>query len=377
MPRTTVYRAEIEHLSILDENGVLDESLATDTLGDADVKYLYEQMVINRAFDARALELQRTGRMGTFPQNKGQEAAALGAAKALRKGHDWIVPYYRENAASFLHGLPMHYIYSFWMGDERGNSIPENVKMAPLCIEIGAQCLHGAGIAWAFKLQKTDKVAMTFMGDGATSTGDFHEGLNFAAVMKAPCIFSCINNGWAISLPSNKQTGSETYAQKALAYGMPTIRVDGNDLFAVYKAHKEAVDRARAGEGPSFIESLTYRLADHTTADDARRYREAAELEKAMKLDPLVRTRKYLTSKNLWDDRQQSALDLRANVIVQEVTKVALGIGNGPVSDIFDTMFETLPDDLVRQKQTMKTHSLGLDPEQIGLQTEAHEHAQH
>jgi pyruvate dehydrogenase E1 component alpha subunit len=264
--------------------------------------------------------------MGTFPQNKGQEAAALGAARALRKGHDWIVPYYRENAASFLHGLPMHYIYNFWMGDERGNAIPKNVCMSPTCVEIGAQTLHGAGVAWAFKLQKTDRVVITFMGDGATSTGDWHEGLNFAQVMQVPCIFSCINNGYAISVPCGKQTGSETFAQKAIAYGMPGIRVDGNDIFAVYKAHKDAVDRARAGQGPSLIESLSYRLGDHTTADDARRYRDAAELTTALQRDPLVRTRKYLEVHGLWDDEQQKAIEKRAKVIVQEVTKIALGM---------------------------------------------------
>ena len=368
MPKTVVYRAEIEHLQILDENGVLDAELAKETdLSDADVKFLYEQMVINREYDDMAVRLQGSGRMGTFPQNKGQEAAALGAAKAIRKGHDWIVPYYRDNAASFLHGLPMHYIYNFWMGDERGNAIPKNVSMTPVCVEIGAQCLHGAGVAWAFKLQKIDKVVITFMGDGATSTGDWHEGMNFAAVMQVPCVFTCMNNGYAISVPCDKQTASQTFAQKALGYGMPTIRVDGNDIFAVYKAHKDAVDRARAGGGPSFIEAMTYRLGNHTTADDARRYRNADELSAASKRDPLVRTRKYLESKGLWDDEQQKAIDKRAKVIVQEVTKVALGMEKPAVEDIFDYTFADLPDEIVKQKQTLKTHSIGQHPEEAGL----------
>jgi len=368
MPKKVVYTAQIEHLQILDEDGKLDAALAKDVdLSDADVKALYEAMVINREYDHVAFQLQRSGRLGTFPQNKGQEAAALGAARALRKGHDWIVPYYRENAASFLHGLPMHYIYNFWMGDERGNAIPKNVCMSPTCVEIGAQTLHGAGVAWAFKLQKTDRVVITFMGDGATSTGDWHEGLNFAQVMQVPCIFSCINNGYAISVPCGKQTGSETFAQKAIAYGMPGIRVDGNDIFAVYMAHKDAVDRARAGNGPSLIESLSYRLGDHTTADDARRYRDAAELTTALQRDPLVRTRKYLEARGLWDDAQQQAIEKRAKVIVQEVTKIALGMEKPPVEDMFDYTFAELPDEIQKQKHTLKTHSIGQEPEQAGL----------
>src|SRR3954465_10729286 len=321
MPRTTVYDAKLEYLSILDEDGRLDEQLAQDTLTDVDVKFLYEQMLVNREFDESAFKLQRSGRMGTFPQNKGQEAAAPGAAKAIRKGHDYLVPYYRENAASFLHGLPMHFVYMFWMGDERGNAIPKQYSMNPLCVEIGAQTLHAAGIAWAFKIRKEPRVVLGFLGDGATSTGDFHEGMNFASVMKVPVVFCCINNGWAISVPCDKQTVSETFAQKALAYGMPTIKVDGNDLFAVYKAHKEAVDRARAGGGPSFIECATYRLGDHTTADDARRYRPPQELATWAKKDPLVRTRKYLESKGLWDDAQQTKAEQRAKGIVKEVTE--------------------------------------------------------
>lgn len=370
MPLTTVYQGEVQHLQILDEDGRLDEALAADTLTDAEVKYLYEQMVICRAFDENAFKLQRSGRMGTFPQNRGAEAAALGAARALRKGHDWLVPYYRDNAAQFLHGLPMHYVLLHWMGDERGNAIPPNVTLSPINVAIGTQTLHAVGHAWAFKLRRQDKVAMVFFGDGATSTGDFHEAMNFAAVMRVPLVFSCQNNGWAISIPCCNQSASQTFAQKALAYGMPTIRVDGNDLFAVYKAHRDAVERARRGEGPSFVEALTYRLADHTTADDARRYRDPAEYEAAANRDPLIRTRKYLESKGLWDDEQQANIERRAKVIVQEVTQVATTIEPPHVEDIFDHTFADMPAEVLRQKQTMRTDSIGQDPEQIGLKME-------
>ena len=367
MPRETVYRAEVEHLQILDENGRLDPELADGTLTDEDVAGLYELMVIARAFDEAAFKLQRSGRMGTYAQNKGEEAVALGAAKALRRGIDYIVPFYRQNAALFLHGLPMHQVLLHWMGDERGSVIPRKLSMNPLCVAIGTQTLHAVGIAWAFKLRKEDRVVLCFLGDGATSTGDFHEAMNFASVLKVPCVFCCVNNQWAISVPCCKQTASQTLAQKALAYGMPTIQVDGNDLFAVYKAHRDAVERVRRGEGPSFIEALTYRLGDHTTADDARRYRDEVEYEAALARDPLVRARKCLEAKGLWDEGRQAVLDRRAGVIVHEATEAALGVDAPATEDLFRHTFEHLPDELRRQMRTMRTDSIGQDPEQIGL----------
>ena len=186
MPRKTVYRAEIEYLQILDENGRLDDALAEGTLADDEVVSLYEQMIVCREFDEAAFKLQRSGRMGTFPQNKGHEALAMGAAKALRRGIDYIVPYYRENPALFLHGLPMHQVLLYWMGDERGNARPSELAINPSCVAIGVQTLHAVGIAWAFKLRKEDRAVLCFFGDGATSTGDFHEAMNLASLFKVP-----------------------------------------------------------------------------------------------------------------------------------------------------------------------------------------------
>jgi pyruvate dehydrogenase E1 component alpha subunit len=367
MPLRTVYRAAIEHLQILDEEGHLDDTLAKDTLTDADVLDLYERMLVAREFDETAFKLQRSGRMGTFPQNKGQEAMALGAARALRKGIDHIVPYYRENPALFLHGLPMHFVLLHWMGDERGNAIPANLAMNPICVAIGAQMLHAVGIAWAYKLRKEDRIVMSFFGDGATSTGDFHEAMNFATLQKVPAIFVCVNNGYAISVPCAEQTASETFAQKALAYGMPTVQVDGNDVFAMYKASRDAVERARAGDGPSFIEAVTYRLGDHTTADDARRYRPADQLEAAIRRDPLVRTRKFLEAKGLWDEPKQQAALEKAKALVHEVVQAALNIEKPKSEEMFEHTFAELPDELLRQENTRRTDSIGQDPAQIGL----------
>ncbi len=368
MPIQTVYKAQIDNLQILDETGKLDDKLAKDTLTDDDVLFLYEQMNIGRQLDEVAFRLQRSGRMGTYPQNKGQEACAAGIGFAAKKGIDFLVPCYRENLALFLHGLPMHYVLLHWMGDERGNQIPEGVNITPISIPIGTQMLHATGIAWAFKLRKEPRVAVTFFGDGATSEGDFHEAMNFASVMQAPVVFFCQNNHWAISVPREMQMASETVAQKALAYGMPTIQVDGNDVFAVYKASKDALDRARAGGGPSFIEAVTYRLGDHTTADDARRYRDTKEVEFWLARDPLVRIRKYLERKDLWSEEKQQKLDERAKAIVAEVVKTAEGIEKPSVEDIFDyTYAGQLPKELETQKRTMRTSSLGQDPEQAGL----------
>jgi pyruvate dehydrogenase E1 component alpha subunit len=369
MPLTTVYHADVQYLQILDEQGQLDSTLAQNTLGDDDVTALYEQMVICREFDEAAFKLQRSGRMGTFPQNKGHEATALGAARALRKGVDFIVGYYRENPGLFLHGLPMHYVLLHWMGDERGNAVPKNVAMNPICLAIGTQTLHAVGIAWAFKLRKEDRAVLCFLGEGATSTGDFHEAMNFASIQKVPLVFCCTNNQWAISVPCSRQTAAQTFAQKALAYGMPTIQVDGNDIFAVYKAHRDALERARAGGGPSFIESLTYRLGDHTTADDARRYRSAEELEAATARDPILRTRKFLESRNRWSQQQQERLEQRSKVIVREAVDAALGIAKPDVADLFDFTFAQLPPELQRQRETLRTDSIGQDPDQPGLKS--------
>ncbi|MFM9994293.1 MAG: pyruvate dehydrogenase (acetyl-transferring) E1 component subunit alpha [Phycisphaerales bacterium] len=370
MPIKTVYSTSIEHVQVLDENGVLDEKLARDTLTDEQVLHAYEFMITCRHLDEVAFRLQRSGRMGTYPQNKGQEAAAIGMGLAAKKGVDFLVPCYRENAALWMHGLPMHYILLHWMGDERGNQIPPGVHMTPISIPIGTQMLHATGIAWAFKMRKEPRVAVTFFGDGATSEGDFHEAMNFASTFQVPCVFFCQQNGWAISVPRETQTASETIAQKAIAYGMPTVQVDGNDLFAVFKASRDAVERARAGGGPSFIEAVTYRLGDHTTADDARRYRDPKELEFWQARDPMIRLRKHLEKKGLWDDKRQTAAEEKAKVVVAEVIKTAEGIEKPTTDDIFDHTFAgPLPPELEVQKRTLRTSSLGQNPEQAGLKS--------
>lgn len=364
MPITTVFEAKIENISILDEHGNFDEKLGKGLIPDADVVKLYEHMCICRHFDEVAFKLQRSGRMGTYPQNMGQEAASLGAAYALNKD-DWLVPCYRENAGLFWRGLPMEMILLHWMGDERGNKIPSDLCITPLAIPIGTQMLHATGLAWAAKYRKENRVACTFFGDGATSEGDFHEAANFAANLDIPVIFFCQNNGWAISVPTKIQCSAPTIAQRGLAYGIDCIQVDGNDIFAVVMAVRQAAERGRKNNRPTFIEAVTYRLGDHTTADDARRYRSDEELELWRKRDPLLRLRKYLVDRKLWDDKKQAALDERAKAEVEAVVKRAEGIEPPSPSDFFDAMYAEPVDELVVQRETMRTSSLGQDPSQV------------
>ena len=370
MPARTVFTASIESVSILDEHGRFDAQLGADLIPDEDVIKLYEAMAVSRQFDQIAFKLQRSGRMGTYPENRGQEAASLGTAYALNND-DWLVPCYRENTGLFWRGLPMEYILLHWMGDERGNQIPAELCITPLAIPIGTQMLHAAGLAWACKYRKEDRLACTFFGDGATSEGDFHEAMNFAANLDLPVIFLCQNNGWAISVPTKIQCSAPTLAQRGLAYGMDSIQCDGNDIFAVVKVVKEAARRAREEHRPTFIEAVTYRLGDHTTADDARRYRDEAELQLWMQRDPLVRLRNYLTERKLWDSSKEDVLQTKAKEQVAAAAKRAEEIAATPSSEIFDAMYAEIPDEVRRQRDTMRTSSLG--QEQKGIEASRHQ----
>ncbi len=298
MPREKInIDTTIEYLSILDEKGQLDKALEPQIPDELLLK-LHRTMLLARRFDERMLNLQRQGRIGTFPPIKGQEASQLGAVAMLRPT-DWTVPSFREGAAVLWRGQSLESVLLSNNGFNEGNQIPSDRNDLPISVPVGSQILHAVGLGWAIKYRKKDDVAMAFFGDGATSEGDFHEGLNFAGIFQTPVIFVCQNNHWAISIPVSKQTRSKTLAQKALAYGIPGIRVDGNDILAVYAAANEAVERARSGGGPTLIECVTYRLMMHTTADDPKRYRTEEEVEKWQSRDPLPRFQKYLITKEL------------------------------------------------------------------------------
>jgi pyruvate dehydrogenase E1 component alpha subunit len=352
MPRNTINISDkIEYLSILNEKGELDASLEPDIPEELLLK-LYRNILLGRKFDERLLNLQRQGRIGTFAPLSGQEAAQLGAVALLRPS-DWMVPAFRETAAEIWRGRSLESVIIYNNGYNEGAEIPQDLNNLPISVPVGSQILHAVGLGWAAKYRQTDDVAMTFFGDGATSEGDFHEGLNFAGVFQAPVIFVCQNNHWAISIPVAKQTRSKTLAQKAIAYGIPGIQVDGNDILAVYAAAQEAVDRARAGQGPTLIECVTYRMTMHTTADDPKRYRTEEEVDKWRKRDPIVRYQKYLVDKGLLSQDKIAGIEsevlaeIQAAVDGAEEQMLALG---DPI-DMFEHVYAQMPAYLKEQKE--------------------------
>jgi len=347
MPRTRVYEAVTERLEILDTEGRVDRDLMP-ALDPSEIRGLYRDMVLMRTFDGKAINLQRQGRMGTWPPIKGQEAVQAGVALAMAE-NDWLIPAFREHGIMVLRGVPLHLVYAYWAGDERGSCYPEGVRCFPVAVPVGSQWQHGAGVGLSLKLRGEDAVAVTFGGDGSTSEGDFHEAVNCAGVFDARTVFVIQNNQWAISVPRHKQTASETLAQKAHAYGMPGIQVDGNDVFAVYVAAHEAIERARSGGGPSLIEAVTYRLGDHTTADDATRYRADDELKMWEGRDPILRLRRYLELKGLWDDDQEAVLLEEAHSWVEAQVAALEGMPPQPPEAVFDFMYHEKPPHLVEQ----------------------------
>ena len=308
MPRTPIEpQFPTERLSILDSDGLLDAGLEPKIAPD-DLKRLYHAMVLGRRLDERMLKLQRQGRIGTFAPIKGQEASQIGTVFTL-ESRDWMVPSFRETAAMLWRGWPIERILAFYAGRLEGGRPDPEQRDLPVTIPVATQLPHAVGIAYGIQYRGEDSVVMVYFGDGATSEGDFHEAANFAGVWHGPVVFVCQNNQWAISVPLKKQTNSRTIAQKATAYGFPGIQVDGNDVLAVYAASREAVDRARAGDGPTLIECVTYRLGMHTTADDPTKYRSEEEVKAWEQKDPLTRFRVYLEKKKLFDPSVDEQVD--------------------------------------------------------------------
>jgi len=351
MPRTPVVTATIERLEILAPDGSVDEALLPE-LPDEEMVGLYREMVRMRAFDEKAVKLQRQGRMGTWAPLKGQEAAQAAVALAMEP-EDWLIPAFREHGIMLARGVPGHVLYAYWAGDERGSAFPEGVRVFPIPVPVGSQFTHGAGVGMSLKLRGESAVAVTFGGDGATSEGDFHEALNFAGVFRARTVFVIQNNQWAISVPREKQTASETLAQKAVAYGIPGLQVDGNDVFAMFVAAREALARARSGEGPTLIEAVTYRLGDHTTADDAGRYRDPEELARWQERDPILRLRRFLEARGLWDGQQEVVLAGEATAWVESQVEALEAMPAPDPADIFRHMYAEMPWNLREQMEEL------------------------
>jgi len=349
MPEELLATFPVRRLSILNEAGEVDETLMPE-LSDGQIKRMHELTVLARTFDERALALQREGRIGTYPPILGQEAAQVGSAFALLPS-DWVVPSFREMGVHLTLGYPIHQLFQYWGGDERGLKSPEGLNVFPICVAVGTQIPHGVGIALAASYRKDPVAVCTYFGDGATSKGDFHEGCNMAGALRLPVVFICQNNQWAISIPRHQQTASQSLAQKALAYGFDGIQVDGNDIFAVYRTTRDALEKARSGGGPTLIECHTYRMADHTTADDAARYRQPAEVEAWRERDPLLRLERYMAHCGLWDEESGRTIKERALATIDEAVKTMETLPPPEATDMFDYTTATLGRRQTRQKE--------------------------
>jgi pyruvate dehydrogenase E1 component alpha subunit len=303
---------------------------------------LYRAMVLTRAFDLKAVSLQRTGRLGTYAVSLGQEAVAVGVASAMRD-EDVLLPSYRDNGALLWRGVKMEEILLYWGGDERGSRWSGPPHDFPFCVPVASQAPHAAGVAYAFKLRKEPRVAVCLFGDGATSKGDVWEAMNFAGVWKLPVVFVAVNNQWAISVPQRLQTAAQTLAQRAIAAGFVGEQVDGNDVIAVRAAMDAAVDAARAGEGPRLIEALTYRLGDHTTADDAARYRPPEDVQQHWKEEPIARLRTYLAGRKHWDKAREEALTRECQQQIDAAVERYLATPPRPPETMFDHLYAELP----------------------------------
>ena len=350
----TVAAFKVDHFQFLGTDGkLLDEQHVPAVARDFDrLTDLYRLMTLTRAFDKKAVALQRTGKLGTYASSLGHEAAHVSIGAAMQE-EDCLAPMYREYGAQFYRGVKMSEVLLYWGGDERGNNFSGPRHDFAWCVPIATQCLHAAGAAMAYKLKNEARVAVSIVGDGGSSKGDFLEAINAASAWKLPLVLVIINNQWAISVPRSKQNSATTLAQKGIAGGLPSIQVDGNDLIACLWAMEKAVSAARAGKGAFVIEMLTYRLSDHTTADDARRYRPQEEVDEAWEQEPLKRLRSYLVDQGAWDDQREQELLSECSQFVQQAADEYMDLVQNkpqPLTAMFDYMYAELPHDLVEQR---------------------------
>lgn len=347
----TIASFKIDYYQFLSPDGRLINEEDTPALAeDLDTLVgLYRLMAATRAFDKKAVALQRTGKLGTYASCLGHEAAHVAIGHAMRE-EDCFAPMYREYGAQFCRGVRMSEVLLYWGGDERGNDFSGPAHDFAWCVPIATQCLHAAGAALAFKLRGEPRVAVTVVGDGGSSKGDALEAINAASAFELPLVLVIVNNQWAISVPRSKQNRAKTLAQKGIAAGLPSVQVDGNDLIACHWAMEQALERARAGKGATVIEMITYRLSDHTTADDATRYRDQQEVEAAWQREPILRLHKYLVDRGAWNQQAEEELQAVVARQVEQEVEAYLATGKPPIESMFDYMYEELPADLAAQR---------------------------
>jgi pyruvate dehydrogenase E1 component alpha subunit len=346
---------EVPYLQLLDPAGKPVGDLPAFARKPAELLAMYRVMLQARLFDTKAINLQRTGKLGTYPSCLGHEAVHVGVGAALRP-EDVVFPVYREIGTKFWRGVQMKDILMYWGGDERGTQYVNTPGDFPFCVPIGSQMPQAAGAALAFQLRGQKRCALGYIGDGGTSQGAFYEAINFAGARSLPLITMVVNNQYAISAPVSTQTACETLAQKGIAAGMCCLQIDGNDLFAVRASVEEAAARARGGGGPTLIEAITYRLSDHTTSDDATRYRSADEVAGARRLEPLVRMRTYLESQKLWDAAAEQALRAECSAAVEEAVRAYLATPRQSTDSMFEHVYANMPRTLIPQREQARRH---------------------
>jgi len=351
MPATTA-SFKIDYYQFLSPEGRLIPGEDTPALANdlEELVRLYRIMVATRAFDKKAVALQRTGKLGTYASCLGHEAAHVAMGSAMRE-EDCFAPMYREYGAQFCRGVRMSEVLLYWGGDERGNDFSGPAHDFAWCVPIATQCLHAAGAALAFKLRGERRAAVTVVGDGGSSKGDAMEAINAASAYELPLVLVIVNNQWAISVPRSKQNHAQTLAQKGIAAGLPSLQVDGNDVIACRWAMEQALERAHAGQGATVIEMITYRLSDHTTADDATRYRDPAEVEAAWQREPILRLHNYLVERGAWNDKAEKKLMAEVAKQVDSEVEAYQAFGKPTLSSMFDYMYAELPADLAAQRE--------------------------
>jgi 2-oxoisovalerate dehydrogenase E1 component alpha subunit len=352
----TVAEFQIQYRQIVDPTGHVRGELPAFAQDDSEMLKMFGAMLRARIFDAKAVNLQRTGKLGTYAPCLGQEATHVGVGAALRP-EDSVAIVYREIGTLFWRGVRMVDVLLYWGGDERGNDFAGPAHDFPWCVPIATQTLHAAGAAMAFKIRKEPRCALAYIGDGGTSEGTFYEAINLAGAKHLPIVFVIVNNKWAISVPVEEQTAAQTLAQKAIAAGIPGVQVDGNDIIAVRDTVEQALAKARSGGGPTVIEALSYRLSDHTTADDASRYRPKEEVEEAWKLEPLVRTRAFLRARGVLDEAREQALKAEYTAEVEAAVKEYLSIPKQSIDSMFDYLYANPPRYIEQQKQIAKRYA--------------------
>jgi 2-oxoisovalerate dehydrogenase E1 component alpha subunit len=353
VPTTSEPHVDLEPITLIGPDGVpTAEDRYNRALPEETLAWLYEMMVVTRDLDTEFINLQRQGEMALVASCRGQEAAQIGSAACLRKS-DWLFPQYREQGVFLLRGITPAKIGAAWRGTWHGGLEFTRKHCAPIAIPIGTHGLHAVGAAMAARLLGEDSVTVAYLGDGATSTGDAHEALNLASVFAAPCLFFVQNNHWAISVPVSRQLAGPSIAHRAIGYGMPGIRVDGNDVLACYVVTAEAAERARAGGGPTLIEAITYRMGPHTTSDDPRRYRSQADVDHWAALDPISRYRNYLRHIGAWNERLDERVQARSARMRRELRDAIVGAPDIAVPDMFDTTYAEITPDLAEQRQQL------------------------